>query len=1276
MYINFYFMAETNNVIELTKYDVILFGENWSETKYYGIDKDDAIDIYNGLDSRDVEKGSNLGASLRSRKDIYKFVYNISEEEQIEDYPIEDYYENSDFYELIKEGDMEDIEYKDIESLESLKTKEEKIRFEDINTQAKEYIISISKEYKVASFLGSTFYALVPYLDGFIQVRIADHFFNLSNINLGRSIIWDNYEHIRPEFTERRDIYGFLSINIIDSNTDYYNDRRGNKSEYKYRKESSKYPDLIKSLTYDVYDERDYESFDVLNDIKQAISDIKMEIDEVMAKELFDKKEEDGNYEPLEYKKGGEIKTNNGLKGGLLKGDKHSDPSGGIEAVVVTDNNKPVLLEDKEVIINKKAVQDPTKKTLTGTNKEILNAINTSTGGNPIMEQGGSIMEDGGSIDDSTVSNACIEEVVKLIATIKPIKDWFIEKDKLIIVFKEELFAFEIEQMSFYLEKFTECHDVIHTEALINYGESHKTVMILLKKSNITIGKFNDGGKIDFNKKELKLILQETQSFKVDNDVQLKEIYAYKNGICYLQILYTKNSKKLFQIAGLFVNENIRNNGIGSLAIDFAKNRAKELGFKEITYIVADYNGNEYDNLVSFCKKNGFVFVGNSNKKMIFNNETQKSEKYELGGSVDGVGDVGDVINLGNKKEFEVKYYLTTGKKHTAKTWVCSENRDSAINIVKAEEGDRFKEIIYAKTTGKTGVMSACNIENAEFSEDDNEADNEKQFHDNYRPILWHLTMDEFCQYADNYEVDTRLDGTKARLECKDFYKYAVILPLLHETAERNVFLLAVETNQLPYEKIVEIIKSANAWDENNKFVKQLMEWDGLRNYTANIWLTPKDLYLSSDYFKNNFTKSQAESFYSRQIYKDAILDDKVLHRFLEKGIVTFEDVMARMNERSGSLTSADQRYIDKLKAIADKFKAKLKLKSLYVMLDDELNIKKEVAPNAPKNRFDTGKPFLPPNQQQFLETLLYDIQANVSHNKRSLEKIAQSFGIKEQNTAKELAELSITFVARIYAHEKDLTKKQRYDKIVNLYESQVNMSHRTSESILLQQYSTPAPLGYIMGLYCGVEKDGLYFEPSAGNGLLTIAGEAKNFIVNEIDPIRNRNLQVQGFKEVLKQDASEPFKGFANKFDAVITNPPFGKSEAVKYGNSDIKSLEQVMALRALDTMRDNGRAAIIIGGHQEWDSEGRIVQGKNRIFFVLLNRYYVIEDVINISGRDLYSKQGTSFNVRIILINKTRTNPKLPPLLDEKLGVTENNSGKTVTTFDDLWTRVTRLL
>ena len=318
-----------------------------------------------------------------------------------------------------------------------------------------------------------------------------------------------------------------------------------------------------------------------------------------------------------------------------------------------------------------------------------------------------------------------------------------------------------------------------------------------------------------------------------------------------------------------------------------------------------------------------------------------------------------------------------------------------------------------------------------------------------------------------------------------------------------------------------------------------------------------------------------------------------------------------------------------------------------------------------------------------FVDSMVQDLTEGVKHNKISVEKLAASYGIHDKTDVKELTELAIVKRARAIAHSGN-SVYDNYLNIVALYKNQVNLSHRTSQSILLQQYSTPAPIGYLAGVFTAHPqpfpkgREFAAFEPSAGNGLLTIAFNPEDVIVNEIDEVRNDNLKTQGFKAVYQVDATLPFDktikshafrgGFVKGFDAVITNPPFGTLDtAVSYDNFDFKTLDHVMALRALDTLRDTGKAAIIIGGHTAWDEKGRIQAGKNRIFFNYLYSHYHVSDVILIDGGKLYSRQGTSFNVRLILIEgrKEKVNGNAPPY--------NPNNDYVIKTFEELYERVT---
>jgi hypothetical protein len=300
------------------------------------------------------------------------------------------------------------------------------------------------------------------------------------------------------------------------------------------------------------------------------------------------------------------------------------------------------------------------------------------------------------------------------------------------------------------------------------------------------------------------------------------------------------------------------------------------------------------------------------------------------------------------------------------------------------------------------------------------------------------------------------------------------------------------------------------------------------------------------------------------------------------------------------------------------------------------------------------------------------ELMLHKKHNKTSMEKLAASYGITDKTEVKEFTELAIVRQARHLAHEEG-GLKERFDKIVELYHNQVNLSHRTSQSILLQQYSTPAPIGFIAGIFCELdkleEKNGYGFEPSAGNGLLTIAGDPERIYVNEIDRLRNSNLKSQDFCKVWSRDASKPFFDLQKEFAAVITNPPFGRLDydhPVMFDSYKIQTLEHLMALRALETMADDGKAAFIIGGHTKWDSKGRIEAGRNRIFFNYLYSRYNVIDVVQIDGHKLYSRQGTSFDTRLVLIDGRKDKPAgVAPVYDAyKDGV--------IKTFDELFDRV----
>lgn len=318
----------------------------------------------------------------------------------------------------------------------------------------------------------------------------------------------------------------------------------------------------------------------------------------------------------------------------------------------------------------------------------------------------------------------------------------------------------------------------------------------------------------------------------------------------------------------------------------------------------------------------------------------------------------------------------------------------------------------------------------------------------------------------------------------------------------------------------------------------------------------------------------------------------------------------------------------------------------------------------------------LPESRTKLVNHVFQNLLDGTKLTRLSVEKKARELGIDNKNEIKELSEFGLVLSARRIAHY-DSSLISRFNKMVHLYQDQMNISFRTSMSMILQQFSTPAPISFLASSYVKSKRaksihsePELYFEPSAGNGLLTIALIPDKVIVNELDEIRVRNLEMQGFKRVLQGDGSRTFADYWHKMDGVLTNPPFGYIETITVDRYKIKRLEHLMCIRALETMKNDGRAAIIIGGHTHYDSKGRIKAGQNRYFMNWLYHYYNVEDVINIDGSYLYTRQGTSMDVRLILINGRKPEPQGTAPLREQVDTTKIKS------WDDLYQRTSPLI
>lgn len=304
---------------------------------------------------------------------------------------------------------------------------------------------------------------------------------------------------------------------------------------------------------------------------------------------------------------------------------------------------------------------------------------------------------------------------------------------------------------------------------------------------------------------------------------------------------------------------------------------------------------------------------------------------------------------------------------------------------------------------------------------------------------------------------------------------------------------------------------------------------------------------------------------------------------------------------------------------------------------------------HADKDIGKRGRVHLKINAQTLLmQKLLNKYKNGESVNWVTAQKIAEEVRRGDEKidstTIMQACEAVVVQMMRGYRH---MSLREGFDAALDLYDRQVIIRPTDTKSKVLQQYSTPCPLAYLLGRYVTKDDDfkstSEYLEPTAGNGMLTAALPTRRTVVNEIDTIRHANLKMLAdWREIRNEDARTADFG-RKRYIGVITNPPFGNSEPFERRGWKMRSLDYELAIKALDCMADNGRAAIIVGGKMwngYWQPRGgnRVLFGEWKMFLGYLHAQYKVEDVIYMSGEQIYRKQGTTFPIVAILINGRR--------------------------------------
>ncbi|HNS90832.1 MAG TPA: strawberry notch family protein, partial [Deltaproteobacteria bacterium] len=235
-----------------------------------------------------------------------------------------------------------------------------------------------------------------------------------------------------------------------------------------------------------------------------------------------------------------------------------------------------------------------------------------------------------------------------------------------------------------------------------------------------------------------------------------------------------------------------------------------------------------------------------------------------------------------------------------------------------------------------------------------------------------------------------------------------------------------------------------------------------------------------------------------------------------------------------------------------------------------------------------------------------------------------------------ELMEYAVVMRAREIiqaADANDLSEADLYDQLKELYATQPILGARTSYSAERQAYSTPVHIAWIMQAAAGVRGGVSVYEPTAGTGMLLTKADESKAMVNEIDEMRLNILKDQGFANVMNKDGQKAVSlaGANRTFDVVMANPPFGKTDTKSIDGYLMSKKEHLIAVDALKAMKEDGVAAIIIGGH---NYDGDKMSTPDRLFFNWLYSRYNVTANVEIPGKE-YAKQGASFPFRILFIN-----------------------------------------
>lgn len=271
---------------------------------------------------------------------------------------------------------------------------------------------------------------------------------------------------------------------------------------------------------------------------------------------------------------------------------------------------------------------------------------------------------------------------------------------------------------------------------------------------------------------------------------------------------------------------------------------------------------------------------------------------------------------------------------------------------------------------------------------------------------------------------------------------------------------------------------------------------------------------------------------------------------------------------------------------------------------------------------------------------------------------LSRKLTASDHKAVEEAMELAVVRVSRGIVKD-GKNAAETFDALETLYQSQPLLAQRTNDSVRRQAYSTPAPLAYLASELAGIDSNTTVYEPTAGNGMLLLGADPKLTTANELDADRTARLRnALGADATITTGSALDVDG-PSEVDVVIQNPPFGKlliqdsdqatEFAVPFGKTKTTDqIDHAIVAKTLESMADDGRAVLIVGGHQgDTDARKAKYRGKPRAFWNWLYDNYNVTEHFTVSG-DLYKRQGAAWPVDVVVIEGRQPSTKTLPMAE----------------------------